>query len=62
MKWGLLAGGLGAVFMTAIVGIMLTASDTPTSHSFNSAWLFVLFPIGVTVSGALLLAGRDPES
>ena len=61
MNWGLLWAGLGAVAVVAIAGILIAASDTQTSHTFNSAWLFVLFPLLATVAGAIVLAGRDPR-
>jgi energy-converting hydrogenase Eha subunit A len=59
MKWGLLWSGLCAVAIVAIMGMVIAGSDGPTSHSFNSAWLFVIFPLLATGAGALVIAGRD---
>lgn len=60
MNWAIIASGLGAVAVVTILCVLIAASDT-TSHAFNSAWLFVLFPIAMTAAGALLLAGREHE-
>ena len=62
MNWGLLWGGLGALFVVMIVVVLIISTDSGVnSHTFNSFWLFILLPLIATISGALVLAGREPS-
>jgi hypothetical protein len=53
MRWGLVGAGLGALVTIMMVGILLAAST-------YGVWLVALLPLGATMSGAILLAGREP--
>ena len=53
MRWGLIGAGLGALTIIAIIGIQLAASN-------YGVWLVALLPLGAVMSGAILLAGREP--
>lgn len=61
-RWGLLWAGLGALAVVTIIGVLLGAASSGNGNSNTSGvFLVALLPIGATIAGAILLAGRDPE-
>ncbi len=62
VRWGILWAGLGALAVVTIIGVLLGASSAGNGNNNTSGvFLVALLPIGATIAGAILLAGRDPE-
>lgn len=62
MRWGLVLAGLATLAVLAIISWLIIASDYPISHS-NGIWVFfVIFPIGIPVASAAVLAGVDASN
>lgn len=61
MRGWVISAGLGAVAIVTIIGILLAATNSTDHNSTIGVWLIALLPLGATIAGAIVLAGREAE-